>query len=300
MSLGETPWVDRSYKALHAALSERVPAEWLPRMISERTEHGTVGFDPPRPYTEVIRFKNPVIEEYGCGSYGCVAPTHKPGLVFKLTTDVSEAAFVARAKELDETVGIVQYKAIYSTGIKHKGKPMFVLWRTEASEVGAWISAFRTKHPDLYGTQVTNEANKQLRHFMEWAKIVREYVHPKVRSMQTVEERAQLFKALWASYEREDPVTERAVSSLQYVKGIQRVGMALRTCLYVAQEMSGNAVLYKVGTALGHYLEEGILLADVHINNIGLDENGDAIITDPGHAVEFHPRWAQPPQIERL
>ena len=76
MTFGETPWVDKNYRALHEALQRRVPAEWLPRMISERTVHSTVGFDPPRPFTEVIKFKKPVIEEYGCGHYGCVAPTH--------------------------------------------------------------------------------------------------------------------------------------------------------------------------------------------------------------------------------
>jgi hypothetical protein len=55
-----------------------------------------------------------------------------------------------------------------------------------------------------------------------------------------------------------------------------------------------------VGEALAHYLENGILLADVHSNNLGLDSEGEVLITDPGHAVEFHPRWADTPKIERL
>jgi hypothetical protein len=306
MTFGETPWVDRNYRALHEALQRRVPAEWLPRTISERTVHGTVGFDPPRPFTEVVKFKRPVIEEYGCGHYGCVAPTHEPGLVFKLTTDASEAAFVARAMTLPETAGIVGYKKIYSTGLKHRGKSLFVLWRTEATSVGAW--SFAKRHPDVYGKQVQREADTLLQTFLMWAKIVREYVYPKLRSLQTsyadppedlVAERTKLLAELWKSYEREEPVVEHSIGSLQSLKGLRRVGVALRTCLYVSQEMSGNAALYRVGQALGHYLEEGILLADVHGNNIGLDD-GEAIITDPGHAVEFHPRWAQPPQVERL
>lgn len=43
-----------------------------------------------------------------------------------------------------------------------------------------------------------------------------------------------------------------------------------------------------------------MLLADVHTYNIGLDDEGEAIITDFGHAVKFHPRWVQLPQLERL
>jgi len=81
---------------------------------------------------------------------------------------------------------------------------------------------------------------------------------------------------------------------------VRRVGVALRTCLSAAQELTSNPILYRVGEALAHYLEEGLLLADVHANNIGLDDEGEAIITDPGHIVEFNPRWAKSPQVERL
>ena len=34
-------------------------------------------------------------EELGCGHYGCVLATESPGTVIKLTTDMSEAAFVS-------------------------------------------------------------------------------------------------------------------------------------------------------------------------------------------------------------
>lgn len=114
---------------------------------------------------------------------------------------------------------------------------------------------------------------------------------------------------LWQSYERSEPVQEsetwhpdgRGIEGyFKNLRGLQRVGVALRTALYASQKMQGNPSLYHVGEALGHYLENGIMLADVHSNNIGLDTEDEAIITDPGHAVEFNPRWAEPPQVPML
>ena len=62
--------------------------------------------------------------------------------------------------------------------------------------------------------------------------------------------------------------------------------------------IANTDVVYPIGTALGHYIDEGILLADVHLNNIGRNiENDQLIITDPGHAVEFHPRWTELPKV---
>jgi hypothetical protein len=51
-----------------------------------------------------------------------------------------------------------------------------------------------------------------------------------------------------------------------------------------------NPVVSSVGMAMDFYLDEGIVLADVHLNNIGKvqEEDYDGLvtaITDPGHAV---------------
>lgn len=335
MTLGSTPWVDRSFRSILPALREKVPENWLPRMISEKTEEYTIGFDPTK-HSRTTRFKTPVVEELGCGHYGCVMPTHEPNLVFKLTTDVSEAAFVARALELEPTPGIVEYKSIYSTGLAHKGRPLFVLWRTEAFSVGEW--QYSRTHPNEtnrgYARSIDRDASTQLDGFLRWAKIVRAYMHPRLQAIgvehekakhrgpvrpgfyadepqvspwaaraETIwpaEERAKLLKAAWSAYERAEPAQDLTVWQLNSLKGMPKVGVALRTCLYIAQEMSGNPSLYHVGEALAHYLENGILLADVHANNLGLDADGEVLITDPGHAVEFHPRWADTPKIERL
>jgi hypothetical protein len=197
----------------------------------------------------------------------------------------------------------VEYKAIYSTGLQHKGRPLFVLWRTEAFSVGEW--QYSRTHPNetnkAYARQIDREASTALDGFLKWAKIVRAYMHPKLRATVTsAEERGALLRAAWSAYERAEPAQDMSNWQLQSLKGMPKVGVALRTCLYVAQEMSSNPSLYRVGEALAHYLENGILLADVHANNLGLDSEGEVLITDPGHAVEFHTRWADTPKIERL
>jgi hypothetical protein len=323
MSLSETPWVDRSLKSLLSQLRGRVPADWLPRFNPQGTK----------------------VVEFGCGHYGCVMPTSAEGLVFKITTDVSEAAFVARALTLEPASGIVEYKKIFSTDLQHRHRPMFVLWRTEVSDVGKWRYGGKHYPPHLvfgeerqriakedpnyqYAYRVEREADTLLRHFLDYGRMVRAYMYPHFQKLQKeigresvwghdpetghivpddpnytprlVDARRKLLTASWAAYERMDPVTEMSPGRAASLRGLDRVGMALRTCLYTAQEMSGNPSLYRVGEALAHYLEEGILLADVHKDNIGLDAEGEAIISDPGHSVEFHPKWAEPPKIERL
>jgi hypothetical protein len=290
--LGKTPWVDRSLARLLPALAQVVPPEWLPR------------FD----------IATGRVEEYGCGHYGCVMPTSVEGLVCKVTTDISEAHFVARALTLEPPNGIVEYKKIFwAHGLTHRRRPMFVLWRSEAFSVGSWRYG-QTRYPPRivfglererlrpdpnyqYAYRVEGEADSLLRWFLHWASIARKYMHPHLRREPDESQRKQLLAAAWAAYERAEPAEK---DMPRYAKGLDRVGIALRSALYVAQEMSGNPSLYRVGEALAYYLEEGLLLADVHGGNLGLDAEGEVLITDPGHVVEFHPRWATPPEVPAL
>ena len=64
----------------------------------------------------------------------------------------------------------------------------------------------------------------------------------------------------------------------------------------LAMEMANTHAGSLIGEALGYYLEEGMLLADVHLGNIGeaVPEGYDCwdlVITDPGHMVRFDPKW---------
>ena len=71
-----------------------------------------------------------------------------------------------------------------------------------------------------------------------------------------------------------------------------RLAAALRICEICFELMEHTNYAPDVGSALGFYLDNGILLADVHMQNIGRvkrDEGygleGRIVITDPGHAV---------------
>lgn len=91
----------------------------------------------PRP--KIVLGKSNV---FGCGFFGCVAPTENPRIVFKITTDSAEAAFVQCLKTLSGTgrfefPGIANYYGVWSVPAEDcMGRPVFVLWREEAETVG--------------------------------------------------------------------------------------------------------------------------------------------------------------------
>lgn len=292
--LGETPWVDRNLRSAWERIAAQVPSTWLPRPIA-----GSKSF-----------------EEFACGHYGCVMPTNEPGLVVKLTSDVSEAGFVSRAMTLPKTEGgLVEYRGIFALeGQKHKGRQLFVLWRSEAKDIGIIMKVISSSPnaswlPGIgygpYEYRVIREAASYLKQFLDNSRIVREYVVKRMPS--TVEERRVFLGALQKAYEQGEyhqaekkneyyrDVTVFEPPSWQ--KGLQRVGSALNNCYAITEHLENTPLIYLVGKALQHYMDNGILLADVHYNNIGRDDNDEFVITDPGHAVEFDPRWAEPPQV---
>lgn len=75
----------------------------------------------------------------------------------------------------------------------------------------------------------------------------------------------------------------------------QRLAAALRLCRISLESMTGTAYGYTVAEALLHYLEHGMLLADVHLQNMGhvmRDGVETLVITDPGHSVLMPARLA--------
>jgi len=274
--LGRTPWVDKTLKNVWDRIAEQVPADWMPEL------------QPGRKFS---------IEELGCGVYGCVSPVPKAGLVFKITSDVSEARFVTMAMKLPATEGVVKYYKIFALGdAKYRNRPLFVLWRQEAKEIGFLREAFgspvaATKKRggyDPYEIRTLREGIQQLNGFLQTAR------HARVPILKLLKRspREPALTAIWKAFESMSPEHDP-----RNYQGIPRIGIMLRQCWGLAMMMQNTDFIHPVGTALGHYMDEGILLADVHANNIGKDSNGHAIITDPGHAVEFHPQWTRLPKI---
>lgn len=267
----------------------------------------------------------PGAEEYGCGHYGCVWPT--PGKqVVKLTSDLTEASVVAAFLRMGNVEGIVRYHGIYRLpGAKHRNREVFVLWRDEAWEVGG-LSALQGfgYHPgppdpaERHRRRVAQTAVKYIESFVLHARKVKSYLDSVARK-KGPEAAVRVGQEAWEmhgkqpSWSRGSMATEWRktghygdqlkfnASASSGLRGPAKPAVHLAACAHLALEMSTSVeLLGMIGGAMERTLERGILLADVHLNNIGKIEYdpqyapGDLAwgITDPGHAVFLSPEWS--------
>lgn len=251
-------------------------------------------------------------KEFGCGHYGCVLATAVPGVVFKVTSDPTEAAFVTAATQvLAETKewpeGMVRYYGLFQVPEgSHKRRSVYVLARQEAERVGELTHRGRGLGdllPDEDRQQHLMEirTSKRLIRFKQFASIVRDRIVKSPGPRHAIESIAQLED--WAhdavDYEATTEIRDTYPSRPpvpKHLKGVQAAAYALQACRYVAQEMINEDVGYLIGGALEFYLDHGMLLADVHAGNIGkIIPEGYAkpvwAITDPGHMVPIDVRW---------
>lgn len=302
--LAKTPWVDRSLKTVWERVVAASPRpEWAPRLM------------PGRKFS---------LEEYGCGHYGCVFPTSDPAVVAKLTSDPTEAFFVAAALSIGTwPEGIVRYHAIYRIpGAEYRGRPLFVLWREEATEVGKvtrrtyWGSYQDLPANEQYEFLARAQLQRNLERFKEAAAIVRDTLkranerassrivwegEPPAAPFTMVEEAKKLAEE-WAWRYVADAYAAARPVAVGSFRGAQKVAVLLVMLERIAQEMENEYLSDQIGTAFAFYLENDLLLADVHAGNIGLVEGRvgkSPVITDPGHAVPLSSRW-QTVQVPEL
>jgi len=238
-------------------------------------------------------------DELGCGHYGCVYSTQTDGTVFKITSDVTEAVFISCAIDLGDDYpegGIVRYGGVWEVpGEKFKKRNVFVLTREEAENVGGLRYA-----ADALGRgwNSAQRAINRLTKFKEFAHLAREKINNSSDKRKTVSEIIRLKD--WA----EDIVSYSEISEMKYnefaripshLKGARGAAYAVQACRIIADEMSGEDVGYAIGTTLREFLDEGLLLADVHTGNVGQVTRGAGnsvwVITDPGHVVPIRDRW---------
>ena len=289
--LGATPWVDRALTTHWAAIAAVVPPEWLPRGV--RSSRGR--FD---------------AEEFGSGHYGVVMPTQVPGIVVKLTTDATEAAFVASALAIGQydDAGLVTYKAVFRVpGAEHKGREVFVLWREAAEHVGFQaLSAYARSHPQrAHYEPALRELSKWLGRYKAVANDVRERLKTNPDALAEVPRFADWARGQVAELELDRTPPKQAlwgenrglVDHLARVRGAQRIALGFAMLEGIEQWMENTWLCDAIGRAFSVYRDHGLLLADVHQDNIGLvSRMGDVpVITDPGHAVALDPRWTQVP-----
>lgn len=116
------PWVTNALADAFDSLSSQVPPEWLPKLNNARG-------GPKNTFVAELR-------EYGCGAYGCVLPTLDAGVVLKVTTDETESEFAAElAADLVAPICVHYYMAV-SLAAGHEKRPIYLLWREAADDVG--------------------------------------------------------------------------------------------------------------------------------------------------------------------
>jgi hypothetical protein len=317
------PWTDKILRDYWAPLESAVGAKWMPRQLTAEDIGSALGkkiaakeaalarVESPDQYylDEIAKLKVQLWKskskkpkgyvEYGCGHYGCVMPTNTPGSVIKVTTDPTEAAFVAAYLSWEPHLrpnGIVRYHKILAIrGASRLKRPVFVLWRDEANHLGQggienWI---RTEAKDFereYYARSLKKTIAALGRCLDAARAVRFLTLKKPDAAERLQRAISMQQRAWdmgeqAAYSR-DPVLKLAFQLQRFEEN--------------ATTMENEPMGVEIGRALREcFTDHGLLLADVHTNNIGMiasqeviDEVGNVpIITDPGHAIAMDDRY---------
>lgn len=218
----------------------------------------------------------PAEQELGGGRYGFVWATQTPEKVFKVTTDPTEALFVAWYLRLKrEIIGLTKYYKLARLPGEVRSRPIYGILRSAA------LSPTLADASQELPSEIRQDAIGDLYNAKHWAALTRDYLK---RSP------AKAAEVVALSQDTPFPTT-----LAEHVGGMRRRGVARAAhCLMmfrsVATDFANDEVLYNVGNALLECLDEGVLLADVHANNVMRDaRTGEWTITDPGHAVFLKP-----------
>ena len=268
------PWTDKVI--LH---------DW-PKVLAFAKKHGL-----PVPTSTLTAKRKPVWEEFGCGVFGCVFPTTDPDVVFKVTSDESEASFILRVAGLRHVNldGLVRYDAALPISGARNGHKLLAVWRQEAQMAGQ-LEDLAKKDKELHhfvrrleqivwfalGVKETLEKHKEwerdvLRDVARWLPMTQDALRRHIDTL--VENKGKQIER-WNTRERNDAL---------------EISMNMAAYAFCCDVMSKESRLGElVGKTMYDLLRAGILLADVHPGNVGL-VNSRWVITDPGRMVIVDP-----------
>lgn len=261
--LDNPAWLDETLTVSWAALEERLPP------IVTLTKSGRVKAKP-----------------FGCGVWGCVLPTTQSGIVLKITNDPSEARLVGLILQDAELQlpGVTRYYDMTKLPMRHENRAVYAIWREEAYEVGEIVS------DDVINGKLRTREDTELSTFSD-----------RLGAFQAMAERFVAFKKrqrnAWAVLD-EALAGSEAVTKYELVKVIDgavvcampkypplRLAVMLHACRANAKLIAEGPRGQLVGQALASFMGAGILLADVHLGNIGNAKRSGhkvVVITDPG------------------
>jgi hypothetical protein len=268
-------------------------------------------------------------KELGCGHYGCVFNTRAKDTVFKLTSDESEAAFVASMLKEPHLwdgsdsplAGLIRYKGIRQILYeKRSGRNIFAIWREPATCVGEDAildcAGYTTeldlltdtlRHLKFIGNttkEITKEIAKKVAYSTgpgtgvwswEGAKKLFEIIGKAYAEMTTLlqnENVAKVYERTSYLINRERSLYKRLVYAFILINlNLDFSTTSFETSLDKTRFLLAQPIL---NTFSFLFHEKKIFLADVHSDNIGLTDRlaGDQriVITDPGHALALAPK----------
>lgn len=220
-----------------------------------------------------------IAKEYGTGAYGTVMPTNTKGIVVKVTSDPSEAKFAYVLQLLGKyPQGIVKYHEVFRLHGSHNSRPVFVLWREEAYDVGESLP------------EESEYMLEEMRQKLDPAFRLTYSPELKERHLKPIKSAVQTYRKR-TGYEHGGSGPNMIDGFWVWVQGEDvRAGFDVDAGRAVADDMahSGNGRL--VGAAIRDMIDQDLVLADVHAGNVGrVKRNGQfrTVITDPGNVTEL-------------
>lgn len=221
----------------------------------------------------------------GEGAYGAVYDTDEPDCVFKITSDATEAHFVATALALrrDKGVdppGMIDFRAVYALPHKSRGDDIFLIWREKAVTTGL---------PENAKSCAMSAFIDLLENFYESGEYVNEYLYDKIFQEQLISKKDEYWK--WIDQQVSDANDILNGKLKSPVRHRTDIASAIADCYKISDEMMHiGQDAYYVADAIRTYLKSGILICDIHSENVGIVNRGRCnskqwVITDPGHVL---------------
>lgn len=278
------PWTTRAIAKEWDRLEEVVGASLMPEISKVRPQKGdklTVTLD-----------------ALGCGAYGCVLPTNDPTVVMKVTTDSSEATFATEilpGKSATARAGFVTYVDALPLESEHKKRPMTVLWRQAADDVGKLADPKGIAQRLGMGKKGRAHLTHLIDHSWNAAQVALRILFDADDGAGEVIDLAETLPVALSTYDQHKDLDGPEVQDLLRTGHDDHdVAASLDYFREVNEAMRGTD-LERVGLALNALLDEGVFVGDVHAGNLGRAPDADGVpwwvITDPGNVIMLPRGW---------
>lgn len=280
------PWVTRAIADNYASLQAKVLPAYMPVLADARASKNDL-------LVEVV--------ELGCGAYGCVLPTDDKDVVLKVTTDATEYELVSRLMpEIGGAPdGMVRYLAwgelngkvkLSRADIEHTA---YVLWRESASDIGDLEEI-------IVKTARNQEHEARLRTLRSFPLLV-EQQQAGTEAYVMLTRAPNPDRLYMEAIHYQDVKVPRPLSSsslpgslIHHEPPAKALAMLINYFRACVDELAQSGELSLVGRALQYLFERGIMVADVHTENVGRVKRGNArpwVITDPGNVAVLPQPW---------